>query len=98
MRAVSTYWLALTTFSIWCQKAAMKTRSQPWIGCDAMTNTKTTKANPAAAVVIERTYNAPIAAVWQALTDVDQMRQWYFALKEFRPEVGFEFEFVVEHE
>ena len=49
-------------------------------------------------VVVERTLNAPIAKVWSALTDVDQMRQWYFDLKEFRPEVGFEFEFVVEHE
>ena len=26
------------------------------------------------------------------------MRQWYFDLKEFKPEIGFEFEFVVEHE
>jgi uncharacterized protein YndB with AHSA1/START domain len=52
----------------------------------------------AEAVVIERTLNAPLSKVWQALTDVDQMRQWYFDLKEFRPEVGFEFEFVVEHE
>jgi len=26
------------------------------------------------------------------------MRQWYFDLKEFKPQVGFEFEFVVEHE
>ncbi len=26
------------------------------------------------------------------------MRHWYFDLKEFKPEVGFEFEFVVEHE
>jgi len=54
--------------------------------------------NVAEAVVIERTFNAPVAKVWQALTDVDQMRQWYFDLKKFRPEVGFEFEFVVEHE
>lgn len=52
----------------------------------------------AESVVIERTLNAPVTKVWQALTDVDQMRQWYFDLKEFRPEVGFEFEFVVEHE
>src|SRR5947209_19048116 len=50
------------------------------------------------AVVVERTLNAPVAKVWKALTDVDQMRQWYFDLKEFRPEAGFEFEFVVEHE
>ena len=57
-----------------------------------------TKSNLADAVVVERTLNAPVAKVWKALTDVDQMRQWYFDLKEFRPEVGFEFEFVVEHE
>src|SRR5205807_6125946 len=50
------------------------------------------------AVVVERTLNAPVAKVWKALTDVDQMRQWYFDLKEFRSEVGFQFEFVVEHE
>ena len=58
----------------------------------------TTKADVTEAIEIERTFNAPVARVWQALTDVDQMRQWYFDLKEFRPEVGFEFEFVVEHE
>jgi uncharacterized protein YndB with AHSA1/START domain len=49
-------------------------------------------------VVLERTFNAPVARVWKALTDVDQMRQWYFDLKEFKPEVGFEFDFVVKHE
>jgi uncharacterized protein YndB with AHSA1/START domain len=31
--------------------------------------------------------------VWQAITDRDKMEQWYFKLKEFKPEVGFEFEF-----
>ena len=49
-------------------------------------------------VVIERTFDAPVARVWKALTDADEMRIWYFDLKEFKPEVGFEFEFVVEHE
>jgi uncharacterized protein YndB with AHSA1/START domain len=58
----------------------------------------TTKNNVAEAVIIERTFNAPIARVWKALTDVEEMRQWYFDLKEFRPAAGFEFEFVVEHE
>ena len=61
------------------------------------TKPMTTKAMTTEAIVIERTFNAPVARVWQALTDVDQMRQWYFDLKEFRPEVGFEFGFVVEH-
>ena len=58
----------------------------------------TTKNHLAEAVVIERTFNAPIARVWKALTDVEDMRRWYFDLKEFKPEVGFEFEFTVEHE
>ena len=50
------------------------------------------------ALVLERTLNATVAQVWKALTDVDQMREWYFDLKEFKPQVGFEFGFVVEHE
>ena len=57
----------------------------------------TTKNNLAEAVVIERTFAAPVARVWKALTDVGEMKQWYFDLKEFKPEVGFEFEFIVEH-
>ncbi|TMI66468.1 MAG: SRPBCC domain-containing protein [Bacteroidetes bacterium] len=43
--------------------------------------------------VIERTYNAPIEKVWNALTDKDQMKKWYFDLAEFKPVVGFEFQF-----
>ena len=58
----------------------------------------TTKSNLVDALVVERKLNAPVSRVWSALTDVDQMRQWYFDLKEFRPTVGFEFDFVVEHE
>ncbi len=57
-----------------------------------------TKNNLAEAVVIERIFNAPVGRVWKALTDVDQIRQWYFDLKQFKPEVGFAFEFVVDHE
>src|SRR5213080_5361149 len=57
-----------------------------------------TKQNLAEAVIVERTFNAPVARVWKALTDVEEMRCWYFDLKEFKPEVGFEFEFTVEHE
>jgi uncharacterized protein YndB with AHSA1/START domain len=60
--------------------------------------TTTTQPNPAEPLVIERIFNAPIDKVWRALTDAEAMRQWYFDLKEFRPQVGFEFQFVVEHE
>lgn len=42
---------------------------------------------------IERVYNAPVARVWQAITDNEKMKQWYFELKEFKPQVGFVFEF-----
>ena len=49
-------------------------------------------------LVIERTFNAPVAKVWRALTNKDEMKLWYFDLKEFKPEVGFEFQFTVEHE
>jgi uncharacterized protein YndB with AHSA1/START domain len=44
--------------------------------------------------VIERTYNAPIARVWRAITHKEDMKQWYFDLAEFKPEVGFEFQFL----
>lgn len=48
------------------------------------------KAEP---VIVEKTYNAPIQKVWAALTDKNKMKQWYFDLEEFKPEVGFEFRF-----
>ena len=43
--------------------------------------------------VIERTFDAPTAKIWKAITDKNDMKQWYFDLAEFRPEVGFEFQF-----
>jgi len=43
--------------------------------------------------VIERTYNAPVALVWKAITNKDDMKKWYFDFSEFKPEVGFEFQF-----
>jgi uncharacterized protein YndB with AHSA1/START domain len=58
-------------------------------------STKTISTEP---LVIERTFDAPIANVWRAITNVDEMRRWYFDLKEFKAERGFEFQFVVEHE
>jgi uncharacterized protein YndB with AHSA1/START domain len=45
---------------------------------------------------IERTFNAPVQKVWEAISDKDQMKQWYFDLEAFRPEVGFEFQFTGE--
>jgi uncharacterized protein YndB with AHSA1/START domain len=42
---------------------------------------------------LERTFNAPVKKVWEALTDKAKMKQWYFELNEFKPETGFEFSF-----
>ena len=44
-------------------------------------------------IVKEVTVNAPVEKVWKAITDKDEMKKWYFNLKEFKPEVGFEFRF-----
>ncbi len=49
-------------------------------------------------LVVELTFDAPISKVWAALTNVDEMKRWYFDLKEFKPQPGFEFACVVEHE
>lgn len=43
--------------------------------------------------VIEKIFNAPIQKVWKALTDKNEMKQWYFDIAEFKAIVGFEFQF-----
>jgi uncharacterized protein YndB with AHSA1/START domain len=45
-------------------------------------------------LVIERTYDAPIDKVWSALTNNDELQKWYFKLEEFKPELGFKFDFI----
>lgn len=50
-------------------------------------------------VVIDRVYDAPVNTVWRALTELDQMKQWYMPfLESFEPRVGFETRFSVKHE
>lgn len=44
-------------------------------------------------LIIERTLNAPVEKVWHALTNSEAMKQWYFDIPGFKPEVGFEFQF-----
>ena len=55
-----------------------------------MTTDATTTGTP---IIIERTFHAPVANVWKALTDKHEMKKWYFDVSDFKPEVGFEFEF-----
>jgi uncharacterized protein YndB with AHSA1/START domain len=50
-------------------------------------------------VIVERVYNAPLKTVWEAITDLEKMQQWYFPmLTEFEPEAGFETRFDVTHD
>ena len=44
-------------------------------------------------VTLERIFDAPPEKIWQALSDNSQMKRWYFDLPDFRPEVGFQFQF-----
>lgn len=44
-------------------------------------------------LIIERSYNASIESVWKAITDKEQMKEWYFDLEEFKAEKGFKFQF-----
>lgn len=44
--------------------------------------------------VIERTLNAPVERVWRAITDKNEMKNWYFDIPEFEAEVGCEFSFI----
>jgi len=44
-------------------------------------------------IVVEQILNAPPAKVWKAITDKNEMKNWYFDLTEFRAESGFKFQF-----
>ena len=50
-------------------------------------------------IVIEQALDASVSIVWYAITDKDQMCQWFFeSMSDFQPEVGFETQFDVECE
>ena len=47
-------------------------------------------------VKVEQIYKTSIDKVWKAITEIDQMRLWFFKdIAEFRPETGFRTEFNV---
>jgi uncharacterized protein YndB with AHSA1/START domain len=48
---------------------------------------------PTQPFTIERILNAPVSKVWNAITNKNEMKNWYFDLAEFKPEPGFEFQF-----
>jgi uncharacterized protein YndB with AHSA1/START domain len=48
-------------------------------------------------IIIEQPFNKSINVVWNAITEIDQMRQWFFQnIESFNPEVGFETQFNVQ--
>ena len=49
-------------------------------------------------LTIEKTINTSPEIVWTALTDKEQMKQWFFDVDDFKPEVGFKFHFHGENE
>jgi uncharacterized protein YndB with AHSA1/START domain len=44
-------------------------------------------------VIVERVFDVPVQKVWEALTEIEQMKQWYFDLPDFKAREGFEFQF-----
>ncbi|MBA2499381.1 MAG: SRPBCC domain-containing protein [Chitinophagaceae bacterium] len=54
-----------------------------------------TSADPIVKVVV---LNAPVDQVWKAITDKNEMKNWYFDLPEFEPKVGAKFQFYGENE
>lgn len=52
--------------------------------------------NANAPIVVEQTFEVPVAAVWKAITDKDAMPLWFFEqIADFEPRVGFEAQFTV---
>jgi uncharacterized protein YndB with AHSA1/START domain len=45
-------------------------------------------------LIVERVYHASVKTVWNAITNADEMKKWYFDLPGFKAEVGYEFQFM----
>ena len=44
-------------------------------------------------VIVEKVLHASVEQVWKAISDKDEMKQWYFDLEDFKAEKGFTFRF-----
>ncbi|MEC4049049.1 SRPBCC domain-containing protein [Flavobacterium sp. SUN046] len=44
-------------------------------------------------IELQKEYPVPIQTVWEALTDKDQMKHWYFNLPDFQAKIGYQFQF-----
>lgn len=50
-------------------------------------------------IIIEHIFDSPVEVIWKALTELDQMHQWFFEnIKEFKLTAGFETQFLIKSE
>ena len=50
-------------------------------------------------IIVEQTFKTSTKTIWNAITKVDLMRQWFFNnIEDFKPEVGFKTQFNVQSE
>jgi len=50
-------------------------------------------------IIVEEQLSAPISVVWDAITNLNSMKKWYFNnIPSFKPEVGFKTKFNVKSE
>jgi uncharacterized protein YndB with AHSA1/START domain len=48
-------------------------------------------------IIVEQSFSVSIETVWNAITEIDKMRQWYFeGIPSFKSEVGFTTQFKVQ--
>lgn len=45
-------------------------------------------------IIVEQEINVPLKEAWHSLTDLYEMRNWYFYLDEFKPDIGYSFHFI----
>ena len=47
-----------------------------------------------APIIVEQTFNSSVESVWNSITEISEMRKWYFEnIPAFKPEIGFETQF-----
>ena len=44
-------------------------------------------------LIIEQEFNASLKLVWRAITEKELMQKWFFDVADFKPQVGFKFQF-----
>jgi len=50
-------------------------------------------------IIVEQIFPVPVSTVWKTITDLEEMRQWYFeVLPAFQAEPGFKTQFTISNE